>query len=97
MIIQIGILAGQILSELDDKNNTMKLTELPSFTDELRDMILMSIGTLVRQGLIFLYDEDGEFIVVSRVVEENTLTVNDQISINEELYENRLVVASAPE
>jgi len=49
MIIQIGIVAGDIWHYLDI-NGTEKLSRLILATGKSRDLVLMSLGWLAREG-----------------------------------------------
>ncbi len=58
MITQIGIVAGEIWHLLD-KQETVKFSELVSIVKKPKDIILMSLGWLAREGHILLEgDED---------------------------------------
>ena len=95
MITKLGILEGEILLDMDNAGKREKLKELPSYLNESRDFFFMAVGALVRHGLIFLCKKDGEFVVEPRITKEITLTVNDQVSIDEKLYENENEPAGA--
>ena len=53
MITRIGITAGSIL-ELLDKQETVELSKLFSSLDDPRDLILMSLGWLTREGHVVI-------------------------------------------
>ena len=53
MITQIGITAGTIWEFLD-RNEKVKLSRLITNLDDSRDLILMSLGWLVREGHVML-------------------------------------------
>ena len=57
MIIKIGIVAGDIWNYLD-KQGKVKLSELTSSLDKPRDLILMSLGWLAREGHVVLEGVD---------------------------------------
>ncbi len=57
MIIEIGIVAGDIWHYLDDHNEVM-LSELIEVIDKPRDVILMSLGWLSREGHVKLEGKD---------------------------------------
>jgi len=56
MITQIGIVAGEIWRLLEEKG-AIKFSELLANIDKPRELILMSLGWLAREGHILL---DGE-------------------------------------
>ena len=53
MITEIGITAGEIWHYLDE-HGEVKLPELCSGIDKPRDVILMSLGWLAREGHVIL-------------------------------------------
>lgn len=53
MITQIGITAG-IIWEFLDKNEDVELSRLIVSLDDSRDLILMSLGWLIREGYVML-------------------------------------------
>ena len=58
MITEIGITAGEIWRYLDE-NGEVKLSQLSGGIDKPRDVILMSLGWLAREGHVILEgDED---------------------------------------
>ena len=57
MITEIGIVAGDIWHFLDSKK-TAKLDELVKGIDKDRNVVLMSLGWLAREGHIIL-DQEG--------------------------------------
>ncbi|MCK4518657.1 MAG: winged helix-turn-helix domain-containing protein [Candidatus Omnitrophica bacterium] len=69
MVTQIGIVAGEILNYLDTHKEG-RLSELPSAIGKERDLILMSLGWLAREGHIRLRKEDGDYLVSLRVREQ---------------------------
>jgi len=54
MIIQIGIVAGEVWHYLEHKKGTDTLQELVKSIKKPRDIILMSVGWLAREGHIVL-------------------------------------------
>ena len=63
MIIEIGIIAGDIWKLLEERGD-LALTEIYNRLDHQKDHILMSIGWLAREGHITL-DKLGEDFQVS--------------------------------
>ena len=57
MITEIGIVAGEIWHFLDTRKSC-SLDELAKGIDKSRDVVLMSIGWLAREGHIIL-DQEG--------------------------------------
>jgi hypothetical protein len=53
MITEIGIIAGEIWHYLDH-HGKVSITELISNIDKPRDLILMSLGWLAREGHVIL-------------------------------------------
>ena len=64
MIIQIGIIAGDIWHYLDT-NGKEKLSKLISAVGKSRDLVLMSLGWLAREGHVILKGE-GDYEVSLR-------------------------------
>ena len=65
MITEIGIAAGDIWHYLDSQGK-IKLEELFSNIDKPRDLLLMSIGWLAREGHVILSEEDKGFYITLR-------------------------------
>ena len=65
MITKIGIVAGEIWHYLDT-HKKVKLSELISELGYSREVILMSVGWLAREGHIILEEEDLDFKVFLR-------------------------------
>ena len=70
MIMQIGIVAGDIWHYLDTKGK-VKLSELESALGKPRDLILMSLGWLAREGHVLVEGED-DYIISLRKKEETS-------------------------
>ena len=64
MIMEIGIVAGDIWHHLDAKGKA-KLSELVSALDKPQEMILMSLGWLAREGHVLLEGE-GDYEITLR-------------------------------
>ena len=60
MITEIGIVAGEIWHFLDKNGNAM-LEELSQETGKDRELILMSLGWLAREGHINLGNKDSGY------------------------------------
>ena len=65
MITEVGIVAGEIWNYLD-KNGKVSLKKLISNIEKPRDIILMSLGWLAREGHISIADADGKSMVSLR-------------------------------
>ena len=65
MITKIGIVAGEIWHYLD-AHKKVKLSELISDLGYSKEVILMSVGWLAREGHIILEEEDSDFKVFLR-------------------------------
>ncbi|MBU0634517.1 MAG: winged helix-turn-helix domain-containing protein [Candidatus Omnitrophica bacterium] len=57
MIMKIGIIAGDIWHYLD-ANGTVRLSRLLAAVNKPRDLVLMSLGWLAREGHVKLEGED---------------------------------------
>jgi hypothetical protein len=64
MIIQIGIIAGEIWHYLDTHGDS-DMSELSAAIDKPRDLILMSLGWLAREGHVVLKG-DKDYIISLR-------------------------------
>jgi len=60
MIIEIGIIAGEIWHFLD-QHGEVNLTALTRGIDRPRDNILMSLGWLAREGHVVLVQENNDY------------------------------------
>jgi len=60
MITLIGIVAGEIWHYLD-KHGEVSVSELMNGIDRPRDIILMSLGWLAREGHVILQDINGDY------------------------------------
>ena len=65
MITQIGIAAGDIWHYLD-KHKEVKFSELSSSIDKKKDLLLMSLGWLAREGHVSLREIEGDFFISLR-------------------------------
>ena len=65
MIIEIGIVAGDIWHYLDEHGETT-LTNLIAGLDKPRDLILMSLGWLSREGHVILQKENENYRIALR-------------------------------
>ena len=65
MITEIGIVAGEIWHYLD-KHQEVHLSELISNIDKSRDLILMSVGWLAREGHVILKGKKDYLVSLRR-------------------------------
>jgi len=63
MITRIGIVAGEIWSYLDNHERSARLDDLIGDLRKDRDVVLMSIGWLAREGHIVLEGETPDYLV----------------------------------
>jgi len=61
-ITEIGIVAGEIWQHLD-KHDSAPLEDLVKSIEKPRDMVLMSLGWLAREGHVTLVSRDQSFVV----------------------------------
>ena len=65
MITEIGIVAGEIWHYLD-KHEKVLLSEIVSNLNREKEIILMSVGWLAREGYIVLERKESNFMVFLR-------------------------------
>ena len=65
MITEIGIVAGDIWHFLDQHGEVM-LSGLAGAIDKPRDLVLMSLGWLAREGHVILQQLDSDYKVTLR-------------------------------
>lgn len=65
MITEIGIVAGEIWQYLEKYGETT-LTRLIEFTSRDRDILIMGLGWLAREGHIILTKKDDDYKIVLR-------------------------------
>ena len=65
MIMEIGIIAGEIWHYLDEHNGVM-LAELTKAVDRSKNEILMSLGWLAREGHIIIEKGDDYKITLRK-------------------------------
>ena len=63
MIIKIGIIAGEILNFLEEAKGSFSVDDIKPKIDYSRDLILMSLGWLVREGHIYVQDIDNKHYI----------------------------------
>lgn len=66
MITEIGIVAGEIWHFLDQNTQTT-LSALVCSIDKPRDLILMSLGWLAREGHVVLQESEGDYKLSLRI------------------------------
>lgn len=65
MITEIGIVAGDIWHYLD-QHKTSTLNDLVKSIDKDRNVVLMSIGWLAREGHVILEEQSGDYKITLR-------------------------------
>jgi len=65
MITEIGIVAGEIWHYLD-QHKTSSLNELVAGTDKNRNVVLMSLGWLAREGHVIMEDTGNDYKITLR-------------------------------
>ena len=65
MITEIGIVAGDIWHYLD-QHRTSTLNEMVSAIDKNRNVMLMSLGWLAREGHVIMEDLGGDYRITLR-------------------------------
>ncbi len=65
MITEIGIVAGDIWHYLD-QNKTCFLSELIKGIDKKKDVVMMSLGWLAREGHVIMEETGGDYKVTLR-------------------------------
>jgi hypothetical protein len=70
VITQIGIVAGEIWTYLEKHDKSGKLDDIISELGKERDLILMSIGWLAREGHVSLGEESPNYTVKLTNVKE---------------------------
>ncbi len=64
MITRIGIVAGEIWHYLDEHGQS-KLSDMVAKLERPRDLVLMSVGWLAREGHVVL-DGEGDYVASLR-------------------------------
>ena len=70
MITQIGIVAGEIWHYLENNGKTDSVENLMKTIEKPRDIVLMSVGWLAREGHLVLEGESPNYKVSLRKKEE---------------------------
>lgn len=65
MITEIGIVAGDIWHYLD-QNKSATLNDLVKGTDKNRNLVLMSLGWLAREGHVIMEDLGNDYTITLR-------------------------------
>jgi len=65
MITEIGIVAGEIWHFLD-KNDTVGLADLVKGVDKPRELVLMSLGWLAREGHVLVVNQAESYRISLR-------------------------------
>tara|TARA_B100000745_G_scaffold255948_1_gene178671 strand:- start:777 stop:1001 length:225 start_codon:yes stop_codon:yes gene_type:complete len=59
MITKIGVTSGEILSLLEEVKGPLTVKEIEVYLGEEKDIILMCIGCLIREGLVEAEQANG--------------------------------------
>ena len=70
MITRIGIVAGEIWEYLDQHDKTASLKSIIADSEAERELVLMSIGWLAREGHISLKGGSSDYVVKLKNAEE---------------------------
>jgi hypothetical protein len=65
MITELGIVAGEIWHYLDEHGKS-KLTDICQSIDRMRDIALMSVGWLAREGHVLVEKENDNYWITLR-------------------------------
>ncbi len=65
MITEIGIVAGDIWHYLD-QHKTSSLSNLVKSIDKKRDVVMMSLGWLAREGHVIMEEEGNDYKITLR-------------------------------
>lgn len=63
MITKIGIGAGDVLNYLEQSGRDVHMEEMINEMDRKRDLILMSLGWLAREGHIVLDGDGPDYLI----------------------------------
>ena len=72
MITQLGIIAGEILNLFEDIHEPLTVKDLAFYLDQPEDMILLSLGSLIREGLVKAEKSDNELLVCGNGYKKET-------------------------
>ena len=63
MIIKLGVVAGEMLTILEREKESIKISDLREQLDHPYEIILMSLGWMVRQGYLKLEEKEDSYYV----------------------------------
>ena len=63
MIIRLGVVAGEMLTILEQTGGPMNIDELGKKLDHPQEIVLMSLGWMVRQGYLKLEERENNYVV----------------------------------
>ena len=61
MITKIGIVAGEVITVLEEISRPLCVEELEFYLEESYELVLMSLGWLVRKGIIHIEHKQGSY------------------------------------
>ena len=59
MMTKIGLISGEIITVLEEVKGPLTMKEIQVYLGEETDVILMSIGCLIREGLLEVVKTNG--------------------------------------
>ena len=63
MYTEIGLIEGEILNIFEDLHSPLTIKELGFYLDQPQEFVLMAVGALLREGLIYVERCDGKLFV----------------------------------
>ena len=67
MITRIGIVAGEIWTYLDNHDKSASLESVLKESNKERDLVLMSVGWLAREGHIVLEGDSPDYVLKLKI------------------------------
>ena len=65
-VIEVSVLAGEILSTLERNGGVAHLEQLPGSRRCSRDLVVMALGWLFKEGLVIIKPGMGDWLVKAR-------------------------------
>lgn len=62
-VIEVSMMAGEILSSLEQKDGATPLQQFTSSQRCSRDLVMMAVGWLFKEGLISLHPGFGDWLL----------------------------------
>ncbi|MFC1808570.1 hypothetical protein ACFL3D_00420 [Candidatus Omnitrophota bacterium] len=70
MILEIGIVAGEILFLLDQADEPLRIENLKYSIDSHPDLVLMALGSIIREGYVMAEQKEGRICITQRGIYE---------------------------